>query len=394
MPNRPTLHQRSNALLRALLDEPELDQLVRQLRGPEWKAVVRHVGLEDSSELLALSTPEQLVELIDETLWTGGANEAFDLERFATLLEVLHESGTRTLTEKVAALPEEFLTMALSKLVSVWPAEFLRQLAEADESGVLDKKLESHAFEDFDEYTVLSPSGLAWDALVALFGTWSDSQPELLARLFGRLSMANVNGIGEVDELVNVLDEMAEFEEEAQAEREERRVQSGYVSGSDARAFLRLPPAIEPGEQDAISAAYFRRLRPDAASPHAAQDPRLLGLLRRHERIETTNAARRLGAGSGLLKLALEELARTAPERHARALEELAFLTNVVMTTLTGATGEDAPPPAAEAFRSVAASVEMAGLTEIGLSPATAAKTLADALAEWGPIGLFRNRPR
>lgn len=394
MPNRPTLHQRSNALLRALLDEPGLDQLVRQLRGPEWKAVVRHVGLEDSSELLALSTPEQLVELIDETLWTGGTSETFDLERFATLLEVLHESGTQALADKVANLPEEFLTMALSKLVSVWPAEFLRQLAEADESGVLDKKLESHAFEDFDEYTVLSPSGLAWDALVSLFSSWSDSQPELLARLFGRLSMANVNGIGEVDELVNVLDELAEFEEEAQAEREERRVQSGYVSGSDARAFLRLPPAVRPGETDAISAAYFRRLRPTDAPAATKSDPRLLEILRRHAPAERTNQARRLGTGSGLLKLALEELARTAPERHARSLEELAFLTNVVMTTLAGAQGEDAPPPAAEAFRSVTASIETAGLSEIGLEPKEAATKLAAALAEWGAIGLFRNRPR
>lgn len=284
--------------------------------------------------------------------------------------------------------------MALSKLVSVWPAEFLRQLAEADESGVLDKKLESHAFEDFDEYTVLSPSGLAWDALVSLFSSWSDSQPELLARLFGRLSMANVNGIGEVDELVNVLDELAEFEEEAQAEREERRVQSGYVSGSDARAFLRLPPAVRPGETDAISAAYFRRLRPTDAPDATKSDPRLLEILRRHAPAERTNQARRLGTGSGLLKLALEELARTAPERHARSLEELAFLTNVVMTTLAGAQGEDAPPPAAEAFRSVTASIETAGLSEIGLEPKEAATKLAAALAEWGAIGLFRNRPR
>jgi hypothetical protein len=376
-----------------LLDEPALDQLVRQLRGPEWKAVVRHVGLEDSSELLALSTPEQLVELIDETLWTGGTSEAFDLERFATLLEVLHESGTQSLADKVAGLPEEFLTMALSKLVSVWPAEFLRQLAEADESGVLDKKLESHAFEDFDEYTVLSPSGLAWDALVALFSSWGDSQPELMSRLFERLSLANVNGIGEVDELVNVLDEMAEFEEEAQAEREERRVRSGYVSGSDARAFLRLPATTKPGETDAISAAYFRRLGPDDASGTTKGDPRLLEILRRHAPVERTSRERRLGAGSGLLKLALEELARSAPERHARALEELAFLTNVVMTTLIGFQSEDAAPPAAEAFRSVAVSIETAALTEIGLEPAQAASKLATALAEWGPIGLFRQRP-
>lgn len=394
MSNRPTLHQRPNALLRALLDEPELDRLVRQLPGPEWKAVVRHVGLEDSSELLALATSEQLVELIDETLWIDGATEAFDLERFATLLEVLHESGPQALSEKVASLPEEFLTMALGKLVSVWPAEFLRQLAEADESGVLDKKLESHAFEDFDEFTVLSPSGLAWDALVSLLSSWSDSQPELMNRLLGRLSMANVNGVAEVDELVNVLDEMAEFEEDAQAEREERRARSGYVSGSDAHAFSRLPAPTKPGETDAISAAYFRRLRPEAAPSTKANDPRLLELLRRHGPAERMHGARRLGMGSGLLKLALDELARSSPDRHARALEELAFLTNVVLITSAGTRSEDVAPSAADAFRSVAASIEIAGLTEIGLKPAEAARQLSVALAEWGPIGLFRRRVR
>ncbi len=394
MPNRPTLHQRPNALLRELLDEPELDQLVRQLRGPEWKAVVRHVGLEDSSELLALSTPEQLTLLIDETLWTDGMTEAFDLERFATLLEVLHEAGAQALAEKVASLPEEFLMMALGKLVSVWPAEFLRQLAEADESGVLDKRLESHASEDFDEYTVLSPSGLAWEPLVSLLSSWSDSQPELMSRVLGRLSLANVNGIAEVDELVNVLDEMAEFEEDAQAEREDRRARAGYVSGSDARAFLRLPSATKPGETDAISRAYFRRLRPEPASSRGAGDSRLLEVLRRHARTERTNGGRRLGVGSGLLKLALEELARSSPERHARALEELAFLTNAMMPTFAETKSEDAGPPAAEAIRSVVASVEAAGLTEIGLDPAEAAKKLSAALATWGPIALFRNRPR
>lgn len=393
MAHRPVLHQKSNALLRALLDEPGLDQLVRTLPGPEWKAVVRHVGLEDSSELLALSTSEQLVELIDETLWTAGTSETFDVERFATLLEVLHEAGTQTLADKLAALPEEFLIMALGRLVSVWPTEFLRQLAEADDSGVLEKRLESQGFEDFDEYSVLSPTGLAWDALVALFSSWSDSHAELMSRLLQRLSQANVNSIGEVDELVNVLDEMAEYEEDAQAEREERRARSGYVSGSDARAFLRLPPATTPGEKDAVSAAYFRRLRPEPAAPRQV-DQRLLEVLGRHARVEEPSRQRRLGVGSGLLKQALHELERRAPARHARALEELAFLTNVVLASLPDEKSDDAAPPAAEAFRSVVASLETAGVTEIGLEPAEAAARLSSALEEWGPIALFRQRPR
>lgn len=393
MTHRPVLHQKSNALLRALLDEPGLDQLVRTLPGPEWKAIVRHVGLEDASELLSLSTSEQLVELIDETLWTTGTSETFDVERFATLLEVLHDAGTKTLAEKMASLPEKFLTMALRRLVSVWPTEFLRQLAETDESGVLEKRLESQGFEDFDEYSVLSPSGLAWDALVALFSSWSDSHAELMSRLLERLSQANVNSIGEVDELVNVLDEAAEYEEDAQSEREERRARSGYVSGSDARAFLALPPATKPGEKDAISSAYFRRLQPEPATPRQA-DPRLLEVLRRPTRASAPSKERHLGAGSGLLKLALEKLEQKAPARHARALEELAFLTNVVLASLSDKNGQDAAPKTAEAFRSVVASLETAGVTTIGLEPEEAAARFSATLDEWGPIALFRNRPR
>lgn len=393
MQSRATLHRRSNALLHSLLEEPGLDQWVQRLPGPEWKALVRHVGLEDSSELLALSSPEQLVELIDETLWVGELSDELDVERFSTLLEVLHDAGARQLAEKVAGLPEEFLIMAFSRLVSVWPAEFLRQLAEVDESGVLDKRLESQMFEDFDDYTILSPSGLAWDALLALLSTWSDSHPDLLERLLLRLSAANISGIAEPDELVTVLDEMAEFEEEAQAEREERRARSGYVAKSDAHAFLRLPPATRPGETDAISKAYFRRLRPEPVHAHDAPDPRLLELLRSHTRVDTATAHRRLSMGAGFLKPALDDLAARSPQRHTRALEELAFLTNVMGASLTDTSNRDGEPSAL-AIRAVVDAVEAAVVTPIALDRATSIKKLSAALEAHGPIALFRNRPR
>lgn len=392
MPTRPILHRNSSALLQRLLEEPALDQLVRQLRGPEWKALIRHVGLEDASELLALSTAEQLVELVDESLWISGT-DTFDLEGFATLLEVLHESGTGQLADKVAALPEEFLLLALSKLVSVWPTDFLQQLAETDESGVLDKRLESQMFEEFDEYCVLSPSGLAWDALFALFNAWSDVQPELLNRLLGRLSAANVSSVAEPDELVTVLDELAEFEEDAQAEREQRRARSGYVSASDARAFLRLPPSVQPGETDAISAAYFRRLQPEPVATQQLTDHRLLERLRAHSRPLGSDAKRKLNTGAGLLKRALEQLAQRSPRRHTRALEELAFLTNVVLATLD-TTQDDAGSLSAEAVRSVVIAVEAAGVGEVGLDLETSTDRLCAALNEHGPIALFRKRPR
>lgn len=393
MKNRPTLHRNAKALLQKVLDAPGLDRWIQELPGPEWKGLIRHVGLDDSSELLALSTPEQLVELIDETLWDSGTSDTFDIERFATLLEVLHEAGTRELSEKVASLPEEFLTMAFGRLISVWPTEFLRELAEVDESGTLQKKLESQMFEDIEEYSVLSASGLAWDATLALLTTWCDTEPKLFDRLLGRLSQANMNGIGEPDELVNVLDEMAEFEDDARGEREERRAASGYVSGSDARAFLRLPRAARAGETDAISKAYFRRLRP-APKPAPEAESRLRELLRQHARAEPVPAKRKLTEGSGLLKQALDTLAQSSPERHARALEELAFLTNVLVAAVADTKEQGAAPDPAEAIRSAVASVEAGALDAVGLDPKLAVAKLNAALETDGPIALFRARPR
>ena len=392
MHNRPALHRNSRALLQRVLDEPGLDRWVRELSGPDYKALIEHVGLDDSSELLALSTPEQLIELIDETLFNGSTSETFDLERFAALLEVLHESGPEKLADRIATLPEEFLIMALSRLMSVWPTEFLRQLAELDEDGVLDKRLESYAFEEFDDYTVLSPSGLGWDALVALLTTLGESDPELFDRLLGRLCAANVGSLGEPDELVNVLDEMAEFEEDAQGEREERRARYGYVSASDAQAFLRLPPAQAPGATDAISAAYFRRLVPEPKSRlRSVSDNRLLQILR-NRGLGDDAQTRKLTTGSGLLKAALGDLAEKSPERHARVLEELAFLTNVVLATVDRQS--DSAPNAADAVRSVVVAVETAGVSEAGLEASLARTRLLGALDSWGPIALFRNRPR
>ncbi len=128
--------------------------------------------------------------------------------------------------------------------------------------------------------------------------------------------MANVNGIGEVDELVNVLDELAEFEEEAQAEREERRVRSGYVSGGkDARAFLRLPGCGQAWRNRRRQCSLpFVGCVPTTHPARDESDPRLLEILRRHASAERPSHGRRLGFRAlGSSSSLLEALARTAP---------------------------------------------------------------------------------
>src|SRR5690606_11749695 len=65
----PVLRQSSKRLLAQLIEEPDLDEQLAGLRGVEWKALVSAVGLEDSGELLALASTDQLLEVFDEELW-------------------------------------------------------------------------------------------------------------------------------------------------------------------------------------------------------------------------------------------------------------------------------------------------------------------------------------
>ena len=48
------------SLLSQLISAPDLVQTVRALPAPAFSALIRHVGVEDAGELVALATKEQL----------------------------------------------------------------------------------------------------------------------------------------------------------------------------------------------------------------------------------------------------------------------------------------------------------------------------------------------
>src|SRR5512140_2061712 len=83
-------------LLARLLDAPHLAATVQRLDPSLLHRLVRHCGLADCAEILALATTEQLTRVFDEDLWTSaqpGRDEEFDADRFALWLEVFAELG-------------------------------------------------------------------------------------------------------------------------------------------------------------------------------------------------------------------------------------------------------------------------------------------------------------
>ncbi|MCC7541754.1 MAG: hypothetical protein IT379_36380, partial [Deltaproteobacteria bacterium] len=349
-------------ILARVLDHPDLVAAVQSLPSPVLGALVARIGLEDAGEIVALATTEQIVDTFDEDLWKQdrpGGDEAFDDARFVTWLRVLREAGDAFAARRIADLSEDFLTMALHRQMLVLDSDVLERAlgdVDADEAEQVDKALTSCLREELDQYQIVSRHYDGWDDVIAVVLALDREQPDLLRRVLERCRHLTESDLEEHGGLYEVLTSEEMLASDVAGEREERRLVRGFVSPSDARAFIRLARmerhGVAAGEHDAVTRAYFRALptsqpeptpavqRGDRASSSvpAAVDraapslPEWLGELLARAEPETVRG--RLGAGDAaqtepLLARAMHALAARDPTAHARRVEELAYLANV-----------------------------------------------------------------
>src|SRR5262245_60259724 len=98
-----------NALLLRIFERPELVAAVRELPAGVLSQLIERVGLEDSGELVALASTEQLERLFDDDLWQAaraGDDETFRPERFVLWLRVMQEAGEERLLARLRELPQ------------------------------------------------------------------------------------------------------------------------------------------------------------------------------------------------------------------------------------------------------------------------------------------------
>ena len=355
---------------------------------PRCRQVILRVGLEDAGELVALSTLEQLREVFDEDLWRStrpGEDEAFDAVRFVVWLEVLLEGGEAFVADRLAELSEDFLVFAVSRLVRVLDLEVLMTWATAPgEADLLDTIVETQPCQELDEYLMVSRTEWGWDAVLTTLLALDERHPELLRAVLGRCAAATHDEVQSAETLHAVLRGEERLLEDARAEREERRAERGYVSPADARAFLALARTASDGpEEDPITRAYFRELRPVAATGAAAtalpQPPRVRQLLAAAgvdaEAPETAPAA------DSLFRETLAALHEDDPRTHQRLIEELAYLANVLVA------GD------ARSWRPVDAAEHVFALCDEGLcaiADRSDPAAVRDVLMRWGAVGVFR----
>lgn len=109
----------STELLVKITQNTSLTTLIQRLDTPILSAIIEKVGLEDSAELIALSSAKQLNELMDMDVWRTppGEKEEFDKDRFGLWLEVLMELGRGSYFERACHLDDDFLVFGLSQRI-------------------------------------------------------------------------------------------------------------------------------------------------------------------------------------------------------------------------------------------------------------------------------------
>lgn len=392
------------ALLDRILAEPGLVEAVRCLEPDALGSLIRHVGLEDCSQLVALATAQQLRDVFDTDLWKSehpGKDEVFDPDRFVLWLEVLLENGDDFAAEKVADWPEDLVIMGVHHVALVFDFDALaaRHRGEFD---LTDKALESSLCFELDEFLLVARKHEGWDAVLTLLVALDKTHRDLQRRILERCCDMCSELIDDEEGLFDVLTAAEMLESDAAAEREDRRAAKGFVSPSAAKGFLKHAEmegqdALDADAPDPITRAYFRDRRPPApvrAPKNQASPPRhteLLRLLQGAEKTEEPAQALPLpptASSASKFAAALAALSQRDSEVRDRLIAELAYLSNVLAAGHHEHGRPLRPMEAAElAFEmceaGLQAAIEKAGQPGSG-------KSATEILEHMGPVRLFR----
>jgi hypothetical protein len=260
--------QAARPLLQRILDTPQLAQVIPRLPGEVLHRVIERCGLEDCSEVVALATPAQLLEVFDLDLWRPGEpghDELFDAARFGVWLRVLVEAGAAAAASKLARIDSDLLVTAFAEHVRVFdPAAMTLTTEDGEEIPLIRADDDLRA--EMGGYLVVARREDAWDAVVDVLDALSSFETHCFHKVMrGCRRLSNADP--EVDGLDDLLTDPEQGMFDVIVEREQRRDKKGYLSPAQARAFLQearqrdLSTAVPPAP-GAVARAYFAGIEP------------------------------------------------------------------------------------------------------------------------------------
>jgi len=244
MPRQHDLTRRQaepQGLLERILSTPHLAKVVPQLQPEVIHRVIQRCGLEDSSELVALATPEQLERVFDLDLWRAGRpgrDEQFDADRFGVWLEVLVEAGVAVAAQKLSEMDPSIVTAGFAQHLRVFDRAAVSRYTTTD--GVeIDEKVdrERELTCDVGDYLVVARRTDSWEAIVAVLTSLAEDHSGCFDRVMSGCRAVSSSG-RELDGLDDLLEAGDQAMFDVAFEREQRRDTSGFVAPAEARAFL------------------------------------------------------------------------------------------------------------------------------------------------------------
>jgi hypothetical protein len=371
-------------LLNHILEQPQLPAVIQRLDAPVLTKLIRHIGLEDSAEIVSMTTTNQLNLLLDEDLWCSeapGRNELFDADRFGLWLEILLESGSVFAAKKLQAMDEDLVTLGLCRLLRVVNfndfSHGINSVARGRQKQILDDVLDGALSQEFGTYLVIAKNYLRWDAIQTLLVELNELDHAKLTRLLERCSRIFLDDMEVGGEFDNILAAENTLEEDMAAERDERRGRKGYVGATDAAYFLAsarvtaLKKIIAAKSMERDARVYFRRVskitEPEESSEPTDKDTSNAYLPHVMQFLETLQAAEVLPSAEqaklswnaddrphhlplvGAMSLASE----LDPQLYSQRLVELTYLSNILISGCSFKGRAFTPGEAAEAAFSV-----------------------------------------
>jgi len=271
-------------LLDRLLDTPYLAKAIPRLQPELLHRVIHACGLEDSAEVVALVTPEQLAQVFDLDLWRSpraGVDEELDPDRFGVWLEVLMESGTAIAAQKLAAIDLELVVACLAQHIAVFDRGAVSPYMTTDGIEVTPAiDMGDSLASEIGGYVIKARRASAWETIVELLVFLDAEDPAYLNRLMHGCRRLSSSGF-EIDGLHDLLGVREQELFDLAAGREQRREQRGYVQPAQAGAFLHTARRLRladdaPPPPSPLACAYFRSVEwkpeevPERAEPNTA----------------------------------------------------------------------------------------------------------------------------
>src|SRR5262245_13792150 len=264
-------------VLDRILNTPHVEHVIPRLQPDLLHRVIQSCGLEDCGELVVLATSEQLTRIFDLDLWRSGQpgmDEQFDADRFGVWLEVLAECGSSVAARKLAEMDSDLVIAGLAQHTRVFDCAVVTPYRTTDGAEVTEIRGLDHGLAcEVGGYRLVAKRTDSWEAIVTILISLDAEHPDFFHQVM-RGCRALSNSRPESDELHDFLPVEHQVMFDLALNRERRRDEQGYVTPTQARAFLAMSRQLRL-ESDSmppanpVARAYLLSLD-RATTPHTA----------------------------------------------------------------------------------------------------------------------------